>query len=63
MTQALEAAFKAAHPNNRFAVDCFNVGFTFEALLIAADALQARRHDRRARADGGDPRRPTSPST
>jgi branched-chain amino acid transport system substrate-binding protein len=38
MTQALEAAFKDAHPNNRFAADCFNVGFTFEALLIAADA-------------------------
>jgi branched-chain amino acid transport system substrate-binding protein len=38
MTQALEAAFKVAHPKNRFAADCFNVGFTFEALLIAADA-------------------------
>ncbi len=40
MTQALEAAFKAAHPNNRFAVDCFNVGFTFEALLICADGFK-----------------------
>ena len=40
MTQALEAAFKPAHPNNRFAVDCFNVGFTFEALLIAADGFK-----------------------
>jgi branched-chain amino acid transport system substrate-binding protein len=38
MTQALEAAFKPAQPNYRFAVECFNVGFTFEALLIAADA-------------------------
>ncbi len=40
MTQALEAAFKLAHPKHRFAVDCFNVGFTFEALLIAADAFK-----------------------
>jgi branched-chain amino acid transport system substrate-binding protein len=40
MTQALEAAFKAAHPNNRFAVDCFNAGFTFEALLVCADAFK-----------------------
>jgi branched-chain amino acid transport system substrate-binding protein len=38
MAQALEAAFKPANPNYRFAVECFNVGFTFEALLIAADA-------------------------
>ncbi len=40
MTQALEAAFKPANPNFRFAVECFNVGFTFEALLIAADAFK-----------------------
>lgn len=40
MTHALEAAFKAAHPNNRFAVDCFNAGFTFEALLVGADAFK-----------------------
>jgi branched-chain amino acid transport system substrate-binding protein len=40
MTQALEAAFKPAHPNFRFAVECFNVGFTFEALLIAAEAAK-----------------------
>ncbi len=40
MTQALEAAFKPAHPNFRFAVECFNVGFTFEALLIAAEAFK-----------------------
>ena len=38
MTQALERAFQAANPSNRFAVDCFNAGFTFEAILIAADA-------------------------
>jgi branched-chain amino acid transport system substrate-binding protein len=40
MTQALEAAFKPAHPNFRFPVECFNVGFTFEALLVAADAFK-----------------------
>ncbi len=40
MTQALEASFKAANPNNRFAVDSFNAGFTFEALLVAADAFK-----------------------
>jgi branched-chain amino acid transport system substrate-binding protein len=40
MTAALASAFKAAHPNNRFEVDCFNVGFTFEALLIAADGFK-----------------------
>jgi branched-chain amino acid transport system substrate-binding protein len=40
MTQALEAAFKPAQPNFRFAVECFNVGFTFEALLIAADGFK-----------------------
>lgn len=40
MTQALEASFKQANPAYRFAVDCFNAGFTFEALLIAADAFK-----------------------
>lgn len=40
ITQALEAAFKPAHPNFRFAVDGFNVGFTFEALLVAADGFK-----------------------
>ena len=38
MAHALEAAFQPAYPNYRFAVECFNVGFTFEGLLIAADA-------------------------
>jgi branched-chain amino acid transport system substrate-binding protein len=38
MTQALEAAFKPANLNFRFPVECFNVGFTFEALLVAAAA-------------------------
>ncbi len=40
MTQALETAFKTAFPNSRFAVDCFNVGFTYEALLICADGFK-----------------------
>jgi branched-chain amino acid transport system substrate-binding protein len=39
MSQALEAAFKPANPNFRFPVECFNVGFTFEALLVAADGF------------------------
>lgn len=40
MTQALERSFAATNPNNRFAADGFNAGFTFEALLIAADAFK-----------------------
>jgi branched-chain amino acid transport system substrate-binding protein len=40
MSQALEAAFKPANPGYRFAVECFNVGFTFEALLVAADGFK-----------------------
>ncbi|MFD2182540.1 ABC transporter substrate-binding protein [Rhodoplanes azumiensis] len=40
VTQALAAAFKSAHPSNRFEVDCFNAGFTFEAIMIAADAFK-----------------------
>ena len=40
MTKALEAAFTPANPRHRFAVECFNVGFTFEALLIAADSFK-----------------------
>lgn len=47
MTQALEASFKLANPSNRFAVDCFNAGFTFEAILVAADA-----HKRAGASDG-----------
>jgi branched-chain amino acid transport system substrate-binding protein len=40
MTHALEASFKKTSPKNRFAVDSFNAGFTFEALLVAADAFK-----------------------
>ncbi len=38
MTQAFEKVFTATNPGNRFAADGFNAGFTFEAMLIAADA-------------------------
>jgi branched-chain amino acid transport system substrate-binding protein len=38
MTKALEAAYTPANPKFRFAAECFNVGFTFEALLVAAAA-------------------------
>jgi branched-chain amino acid transport system substrate-binding protein len=40
MTQALAAAFKVEQPNLRFELECFNVGFTFEGLLIACDAFK-----------------------
>lgn len=40
MTQALAAAYKPANPNFRFSVESFNAGFTFEALLIAADGFK-----------------------
>ena len=40
ITQALDASFKVANPNNRFAVDSFNAGFTFEAIMVAADAFK-----------------------
>ncbi|WP_204312435.1 hypothetical protein, partial [Escherichia coli] len=40
MSQAFEKSFAKANPNNRFAVDSFNAGFTFEALLVAADAFK-----------------------
>src|SRR5262249_722424 len=38
--QGREAGYKGANPNYRFAVECFNVGFTFEALLVAADGFK-----------------------
>lgn len=40
MSKALEAAFAPANPKFRFPVECFNVGFTFEALLVAADGFK-----------------------
>jgi len=49
MASALEAAFKPAYPSYRFAVECFNVGFTFEGLLIACDA-----HKRAGTANGAE---------
>ncbi|HWL03929.1 MAG TPA: ABC transporter substrate-binding protein [Xanthobacteraceae bacterium] len=40
MTEALQAAFKPENPKYRFEAECFNVGFTFEALHVAADAFK-----------------------
>jgi branched-chain amino acid transport system substrate-binding protein len=40
MTQALAAAFKTEQPNLRFELECFNVGFTFEGLLVACDGFK-----------------------
>lgn len=47
MTKALAAAYTPANPKYRFAAECFNAGFTFEALLVAADA-----HKRAGTTDG-----------
>lgn len=47
MTLAFERAFAATNPGSRFAADGFNAGFTFEAMLIAADA-----HRRAGTTDG-----------
>ena len=43
MTQALAAAFQTEQPNFRFELECFNVGFTFEGLLIGCDAFKRAR--------------------
>jgi branched-chain amino acid transport system substrate-binding protein len=40
VTKVLEASFKVANPQSRFAVDVFNAGFTFEAIMIAADGFK-----------------------
>jgi branched-chain amino acid transport system substrate-binding protein len=40
MAHQVEAAFKAQFPSDRFEGYAFNVGFTFEAILIAADAFK-----------------------
>lgn len=40
ITQALEVAFTKGQPKFRFAVECFNVGFTFDALMVAGNAFQ-----------------------
>jgi len=40
MAHQVEAAFKAQFPNDRFEGYAFNVGFTFEAILVAADAFK-----------------------
>ncbi|MCC0003079.1 MAG: ABC transporter substrate-binding protein [Methylobacteriaceae bacterium] len=40
LTQALEASFRANDPTHRFALESLNAGFTFEALLVAANAYK-----------------------
>ena len=40
MAHQVQAAFQAQFPNDRFEGYAFNVGFTFEAILIAADAFK-----------------------
>ncbi len=40
MTRKVEAAFKKQFPSDRFEGYAFNVAFTFEAILIAADAFK-----------------------
>ena len=40
MTERVEAAFRKQFPNDRFEGYAFNVAFTFEAILVAADAFK-----------------------
>lgn len=40
MTKRVEAAFKKAFPSDRFEGYAFNVAFTLEAILVAADAFK-----------------------
>ncbi|WP_207459463.1 ABC transporter substrate-binding protein [Azospirillum sp. SYSU D00513] len=40
LTQRVSAAFKKQFPNDRFEGYAFNVAFTFEAILVAADAFK-----------------------
>src|SRR5438094_3931406 len=40
MTKRVEAAFKKANPNDNLVFHGLNVGFTFEAILVAADAFK-----------------------
>ncbi len=52
ITKRLGEAFAKRFPQGRFGVDAFNVGFTFEALLVAADAAKrAGSRDSRAIAE------------
>ncbi len=46
LTQRIEAAFKKRFPNDPFEAHAFNVGFTYEAMLVAAQAFK--------RAGGGE---------
>src|SRR5690606_28001196 len=58
LTKRVEAAFAKQFPNDQLMFHALNVGFTFEALMIAADAFK-----RAGSADGtalGDAMRQTS---
>ncbi|MBV8166086.1 MAG: ABC transporter substrate-binding protein, partial [Alphaproteobacteria bacterium] len=46
LTKRIEAAFKKRFPNDPFEAHAFNVGFTYEAMLVAAQAFK--------RAGGGE---------
>jgi len=49
ITQAVDAAFRKQNPKDQLRFHALNVGFTFEAILIAADAYKrARSTDARA---------------
>jgi branched-chain amino acid transport system substrate-binding protein len=48
MTKRIEAAFRKQYPNDSFEAHAFNVGFTYEAMLVAAQAFK--------RAGGGEPK-------
>lgn len=43
LTKAVEAAFKKQNPNDHLRYHALNVGYTFEAILIAADAFKRAR--------------------
>jgi len=40
ISQQAQAGFKTAYPNDRFEFYAFNIGFTLDALLVAADAFK-----------------------
>ena len=43
LTKAVETAFRKRHPEDQLMFHALNVGFTFEAILIAADAFRRAR--------------------
>jgi len=52
LTRSVEAAFKRQNPNDQLRLHALNAGYTFEAILIAADAYRrARSSDPQALAE------------